>query len=245
MAFYEQLYRQLLSTLGDMALKEWYGKFTLFVAPDQDTYYRYFSNYTVPGDHIQSGGVYINRGYGHIALPSPDSTFNTQVLAHELCHALLSHHDLPLWLNEGVTQTVEIAIAGRLIRSERIKPLPEHPAFWDAERIALFWSGKGFDTPGDTSPMCYDLSLLIVRRFLALDRKRIAEVVSNAKHEDSGFAAFSRSFGQTPADFLTKYLGPGAWSTGHQLQPTVEQPPPGDPDERHDKTSENPLRHFC
>ena len=225
MVFYEQLYRQLRSTLGDMALKEWFGKFTLFIAPDQDTYYRYFSNYTAPGDHIQSGGVYINRGYGHIALPSPDSIFDTRVLAHELCHALLCHHDLPLWLNEGVTQATEIALAGQVIQDGHRKPLPDHRDFWDKDRIALFWSGRGFDTPGDTSSLCYDLSLRIVRAFLAIDRKGIAAVVINAKRQDSAFGAFRECFKQTPADFLNRFLGFGDWTAGHQLEVSTEQDP--------------------
>lgn len=212
---YEEILASLRTTLGAMALPAWHGKFTLFIAPDQDAYYRYHSLYCRPGEHIQSGGVYLNRGYGHIVLPSPDIMFQTRVVAHELCHALLCHHPLPLWLNEGVTQIAEAAIAGRPFIDGHSKTIKDHRAFWTSENITLFWGGQGFDTPGDTSALSYDLAYLIVQAFLALDRARMAAVVCRVDPGDAGFTAFREVYGQTPADLLAEMFGPGTWENGY------------------------------
>ncbi len=212
---YGEVLAKLRSTLQGMLRDEYLGKCTLFVAPDQETYYRYLSLYTAPGEHIQSGGVYLNRGNSHLVLPSPESMFHTRVIAHEMCHDLLGHHRLPLWLNEGVTQIAEAAIAGRPFIEGHSKTFKDHRAFWRPATIALFWSGKCFDVPGDTSALSYDLAYLIVQAFLALDRPSMAPVVCRATPDDAGFAAFSEAYGQTPADLLAEMFGPGDWSNGH------------------------------
>lgn len=212
---YEETLHTLRSALGDMALPSWYGKFLLLIAPDRDLYYRYHSAYCAPGEHIASGGVYLNRGYGHIVIPSPDSMFATRVIAHELCHALLVHHTLPLWLNEGVTQITEAAVAGRPLTDHSTK-FADHRAFWTPANIGNFWDGRSFDIPGDVSALSYDLAYLVVGAFLRLDRKAMATVVMQAKPDDSSFAAFSAAYGQTPADLLAEMFGPGDWGNGHR-----------------------------
>jgi len=212
---YEETLHTLRTTLGDMALPFWYGKFLILIAPDRTTYDRYYSAYCPPGEHIDSGGVYLNRGYGHIVIPSPESMFATRVIAHELSHALLVHHSLPLWLNEGVTQTAEAAVAGRAI-TEHSKKIEDHRAFWTPVNIGRFWDGRSFDIPGDPSALSYDLAYLIVGAFLRLDRKAMATVVVQAKPGDSGFAGFTAAYGQTPADLLAEMFGPGDWGYGHQ-----------------------------
>ncbi len=224
--FYEELLGRLRTTLGDMALPKWYGKFTVFVAPERDTYFRYHAIYTRPGEHKQSGGFYVNRGYGHVVLPSPESMFDTRVLAHELCHALLCHHTLPLWLNEGVTQTTETAIAGRTVSADHETTLKDHRAFWTPDNIGLFWSGEGFNTPGDTSTLSYNLAYLVVRAFLSVDRRAMAEVVRQARPDDAGFAAFQAVYGQTPVDLLTELFGAGDWERGHQRPDAPDGPAP-------------------
>ena len=218
----EDLLKRLRSTLGDMALQHWYGKFAIFTAPDQDTYYRYLSLYHRAGEHIQSGGVYINSGYGHIVLPEPATIQHSRVLVHEFCHALLHHHRLPLWLDEGITQTAEAAVAGRPINPGHDKTITDHRAFWRPTNIALLWQGHGFDTPGETSALCYDLSRLIFGAFLAVDRSLIAQVVTNASRDDAGFAGFQDAYGQDPADLLAELLGPGDWRTGLREEPRRE-----------------------
>ncbi len=212
---YDEVLATLRATLHGMLRAEYLGKCTLFIAPDQDTYYRYLSLYTAPGEHIQSGGVYLNRGNSHIALPSPESMFQTRVIAHEMCHDLLGHHRLPLWLNEGVTQIAEAAIAGRPFVEGQSKTIKEHRAFWTPDNIALLWGGKGFDTPGETAALSYDLAYLIVQAFLALDRARMAAVVCRAEPADAGFAAFREIYHQTPADLLEEMFGPGDWKNGY------------------------------
>ncbi len=219
---YDEVLATLRSTLQGMLRDEYLGKCTLLVAPDEDTYYRYLSLYTAPGEHIQSGGVHLDRGNSHIALPSPESMFHTRVIAHEMCHDLLGHHRIPLWLNEGVTQIAEAAIAGRPFVEGHSKTIPEHRAFWTPDNTALFWSGKGFDTPGETSAFSYDLAYLVVQAFLALDRPSMAAVVRRASPDDAGFAAFSEVYGQTPADLLAELFGPGNWGNRHA--PAVELP---------------------
>lgn len=212
---YDEVLATLRSTLQGMLRNEYLGKCTLFVAPDQETYYRYLSLYTAPGEHIQSGGVHLDRGNSHLVLPAPEAMFDTRVVAHEMCHDLLGHLRLPLWLNEGVTQLAEAAIAGRPFVEGHSKTFSEHRAFWTPANIGLFWSGKGFDTPGETSALSYDLAYLVVQAFLALDRPRMAAVVRQATPGDAGFAAFSEVYGQTPATLLTELFGPGDWTTGY------------------------------
>jgi hypothetical protein len=56
------------------------------------------------------GGVFLRKGYRHIALPPSLALQNT--LIHELMHNRLAHLPSPTWLSEGLAVTVERRIGG-------------------------------------------------------------------------------------------------------------------------------------
>ena len=94
---------RVLKVLSGIAVDDGYGKEVILVFKDQETYYTYTSNYEddVPAaeELSFSGGMYINRGYGHFVFVADDLTLIEPVIAHELTHSLMSHLPLPLWIN--------------------------------------------------------------------------------------------------------------------------------------------------
>ena len=81
---------------------------------DTDTYYDYIADmYPETGEFALTGGMFIDRGYGHLAMCMAYAGDHDRTIAHELSHALLRHLPLPLWLNEGVTQVIEDIVVDR------------------------------------------------------------------------------------------------------------------------------------
>lgn len=212
--FFEQKLHELRRLLGASALSKYFGKFMFVVPPTTDGFYAYYSDFTDDGEHIQPAGVYLNRGYGHVLFPSYDEANHAATIVHELCHALLVHLPLPLWINEGVTQIAEFTLAGRTVAADDAKSRAHHRAFWTPERIAGFWDGRSFDIPGDSSALSYDLALRIISGLLQQNRRGIHELLARAEPHDAGFAASREVYGITPAEWLDDFLGPGAWATG-------------------------------
>ena len=68
--FLENTLDRVLTTLDGIASDEGYGKHVVMIFRTLDQYYSYISYfYPEEGEFATSGGIYVNRGYGHFALP--------------------------------------------------------------------------------------------------------------------------------------------------------------------------------
>ena len=124
------------------------GPYVIVLFDSYERFYDYLSEFHRDGEYGGAGGIYINRGYGRIAIPSGHFGLRQSVIAHELTHAFTRFRYLPLWLDEALAmrmQHVMLKSPGfSLGREEQLN----FSAFWTPERIQHFWSGAGFKMPG-------------------------------------------------------------------------------------------------
>jgi ribosomal protein L40E len=195
--------------LGKAAWSGYHGKHVLLLFSDPDDYYAYVSYHHREGTHILSGGVFIRRGYAHIALPYVNTLSAQHVLVHELTHNLLCHLRIPLWLNEGLAVVIEGLVARRgFIMSRELAE--RHNNHWNDTNIQIFWAGKTFDMPGDDSELSYSLGEVLVR-LLSEKGADFIEFVKAADWRDGGQDAAINFLGQGLEEFLGGFLGPGNW----------------------------------
>ena len=157
----EHVVETIRGCLGKAAWNGYHGKHILLLFSDPDDYYAYISDYNQDGTHILSGGVFIRRGYAHIALPYFDTLSAQHTLAHELTHNLLCHLPIPVWLNEGLAVVVEglVTRRGFILDGDLIE---RHRYHWNETNIQTFWAGKTYDLPGDDSQLSYSLGEILV-----------------------------------------------------------------------------------
>ena len=182
MQFCQSLRRRIARNLLDIATDRIGGKHVVMVFASEDEYYDYIAHYYPDdgGEYAMSSGMFIHAGYGHFALFDGEMERMQPVIAHELTHCMLSHLPIPAWLNEGLAVNTERAIfphladpRGALYHPTEIRA--KHAAFWNADTIQEFWSGKSFLRSDDGNMLSYDLA------------QRITGV---AAHNDDAFRAF-------------------------------------------------------
>jgi hypothetical protein len=196
--------------LGKAAWSGYHGKHVLLLFSDPDDYYAYVSYYHREGTHILSGGIFIRRGYAHIALPYVNTLSAQHVLVHELSHNLLCHLPIPLWLNEGLAVLIEGQVARRgFIMSRELAE--RHRNHWNETNIQFFWAGKTFDMAGDDSELSYSLGEVLVR-LLSEKGADFVEFIKVADWRDGGQDAAINFFGQGLEEFLCGFLGTGVLS---------------------------------
>jgi len=144
-------------------------------------------------------------------------------LAHELTHAALSHLTLPLWLEEGLCQTFEHLLAGRVPLLLDGQLAARHKRYWNRRGLDEFWHGTGFAQPGKVQELSYQLAEVLLRllieesrpRLFGLvrrPRQRLLEFLRTADEEDCGAAACRESLQRELGDLAALFLGPGEWS---------------------------------
>ncbi len=182
MQFCQSLRRRIARNLLDISIERSGGKHVVMVFASEDEYYDYIAHYYPDdgGEYAMSSGMFIQHGYGHFALFEGEMEHMQPVIAHELTHCMLSHLPIPAWLNEGLAVNTEQAIfphlgdpRGALYHPNEIRA--KHAAFWNADTIQEFWSGKSFLRSDDGNMLSYDLA------------QRITGV---AAHSDDAFRAF-------------------------------------------------------
>jgi hypothetical protein len=185
------------------------GKHVLLLFADPEDYYSYISYFYRVGTHILTGGIFIRKGYAHVALPFKDMLSAQHTLAHELTHNLLCHLPIPTWLNEGLAVVMERAITRRgfMLDGDLIE---RHRNHWNEANIQAFWSGKSYNIPGDDSELSYSLGEILVNLISEKDAGFI-EFVKAADWRDAGQDAAVNHFGQGLEDFLGGFLGSGNW----------------------------------
>lgn len=209
--FLERSLKRILSSLDGIASDEGYGKHVVLMFDEQDRYYEYKSYfYPGEGEFILSAGTFLNAGYGHFAFPFMEMTAAEATSAHELTHALLKHLPLPLWLNEGFAVTMEDEICGSSPLRMEGERFAEHAAFWDAETIQEFWSGKSYNRTDEGSDLSYELGRYCLRA-LAHDYDVFAAFANAASFEDGGEAAAIEYYGGSLGGVIHQFFGEGDW----------------------------------
>ncbi|TQV75057.1 hypothetical protein FLL45_08945 [Aliikangiella marina] len=212
----EAIYRRIKSALADILDPKFDAaenfKHPIFVTSDIDLYYDYVSYfYPEDGEFQQSSGVFLRYGINHFVVPESEFEQLEAVVAHELTHAMLSHLSLPVWVDEGLAVNTETMITRQA--NYRLNPQKNsrHNDFWNEKTIQEFWSGEGFQKPGETSELCYHLAQIIVAS-MAEEHPSFVEFVRNAKYPDSGEAAAYKVFGGSLGAIIEQFFGPGDWS---------------------------------
>lgn len=177
----------------------------------QEAYYEYSAYFYPEGEHPLSAGVFLNREYGHIAIPFYDVSETEATIAHELTHCLLRHVPIPLWLNEGLAVTVEDELCSN--RPLRMDPerFAEHRAFWNKDTIQEFWAGKSFGRVDEGNSLSYELARYCVRA-LAHDLQAFFEFANRASCEDGGEAAAIEVYEGSLGGLIEQFFGAGEWS---------------------------------
>ncbi len=175
---------------GLTEVPEW-GHDVLLVFDDQETYYRYVSHfYPADGEFAFSGGMFIDAGCSHFATTKADLHVVEPVIAHETTHALLSHLPLPAWLNEGIAVNTEHRLCPPLRDPRGLGQTPwqmreRHRAFWNAQTLQEFWSGKSFLRPDEGNELSYDLARILVEQ-LGRDWESFRRFARAAQAADAG-----------------------------------------------------------
>jgi hypothetical protein len=227
--FLERIDERIRQTIPALLAETRHGKCPVLVFADASDFYEYVADYI--DDEGESGamsGVFLNRGYGHFALPSPDLESYISVMSHELCHAHLSHLSLPLWLDEAITQGVEHSITGVLPYALDRDIVERHRDYWDEESIQYFWTGDSFSFSDDGQELSYHLArflLYSLHQGGRTPREEIDRFILAATDEDAGQSAVQEVFGVTLGECLEPLLGEGCWDPGwlsEESEPSAE-----------------------
>lgn len=214
--FCQNTLRHIRGSLGELASDAGYGPYVVIVFADADAYYDYVAHYTPDGgEYTMSSGMFIHEGYGHFVTCVAELEHAEPVVAHELTHALLAHLPIPLWLNEGLAVNTEHALFPRLAAPRAALYSPDemrarHAAFWNADSIQDFWSGRAFQQAGDGVMLAYDLARTITA-LAARDEPAFRAFVADAHWQDAGLAA-EGELGYPLEHLLYAVLGEGDWA---------------------------------
>ncbi|MDB5388503.1 MAG: peptidase superfamily protein [Planctomycetaceae bacterium] len=199
--------------LGDLAKKSDQVPLAILLFRDADSYCRYTSPFDPEGAFLRSAGVCLRDGYVHIALrPYPLDTLQVTML-HEITHACLSHLELPLWLEEGITQMAEQAPLPVWSRfSLNREDASEIRQYWREQGLNDFWWGTGFQAIGAPQDFCYQLAHILFRLLISEHKQRVPEFVRRASAADAGECAARDALGKSLPDIAAMFLGPGEWA---------------------------------
>ena len=209
----ERSRRQILHLLDGIALDEGYGHSVIIMFATQDEYYDYVSNYYDPeGEFSTSGGMFLDRGYGHFVFPEGEMAALESTVTHELTHCYVRHLPIPAWVNEGLAVNTET----RIVRAPYSVFSPQevaakHARYWNSATIQEFWNGKSWLRPGDSNLLSYDLAQKCVA-LLARDFDVFRKFVHAAHLDDGGAAASLDCFAYPVENLAAAILGEGDWA---------------------------------
>lgn len=216
--FLERIDTRIQETIPALLPEALYGKCPVLAFTDDNDFYEYVSGYyDEDGEFGAMGGVYLDRGFGHFALPSPDLGRYVATMSHELCHAFVAHLPLPLWLNEAITQGVEHSITAALPYVLDREIIRRHRDYWNEELIQSFWAGESFHFPDDGQELSYHLARFILHSLHqggTTPREAMDQFFLTASYEDAGQSAAAEAFEISLGDCLVPLLGEGDWEPG-------------------------------
>lgn len=193
------------------------GKSIILIIAGSDNYYTHIADYWSDGEWGLSAGVHIRTRYPHVAvLESPRYQLN-QILAHELTHAAVHHLNLPLWIEEGMTQMFECDLASRAVDLDN-KEIASQKKFWRENGLDAFWSGASFYAADESQRYSYQLAEFLIRillsdyraRWFGFDRRPVLKLkrfFQESRLEDAGEAAAIEHLGLTLKELAAKSIG--------------------------------------
>lgn len=218
--FFEKALGYIMYHLKGIAADEGFGKHVALIFSDQDTYYQYISYfYENEGEFPLTGGIFLNREYGHFVFPFLEMYQAEATAAHELTHACLAHLPVPLWLDEGIAVSIENDLCGTSPLKMSSEDIRKHIAFWNEDTIQEFWNGRSFSRTDDGFNLSYDLARFCVKA-LSQNYHQFAAFVNTSTFEDSGEAAATEYFGGSLGGLIEQFFGPGNWSPKPETWPS-------------------------
>lgn len=217
LAFCERTRVRILRSLQDVASSWGHGPHVVLVFETLDEYYDYVGNYyPKSGVFGMSSGMFIQHGYGHFVFVSSDMHAMEPIIAHELTHCLLAPLSIPAWLNEGTAVNMEKQLVpegvdvrrGIFVQRELAK---KRAAFWNAQTIQEFWSGKSFKRPDEGSELSYELAEAMTK-LIARDYAQYRAFMHAAQRKDAGSEAARTVLGFGLEDLAAAVLGEGSWA---------------------------------
>lgn len=216
----QSVLRWIRGNLAEVAIERGGGKHVLIVFASTEEYYEYIGHYyPSDGEFAMSSGMFVSAGYGHFVMADGEMEQMQPTIAHELTHCLLSHLPIPAWLNEGMATNTEAALFPQLSDPALALYHPremaaKHAAFWNAETIQTFWSGKSFLRPDEGNLLSYDLAKRITAR-AAQDDTAFRAFVLDAHADDGGLGAQAH-LGYPLEHLIAAMLGEGDWAPNPQ-----------------------------
>lgn len=213
--FLEHARERLVHILGDVAWTDGKGKHVALRFTNLEDYYAYISHYYANGKHATSGGVFLHKGYAHIAYYELLSMNEERAtLAHELAHNLVAHLPLPRWLNEALAEAFDTDIGGSRPRMLDRELHAQHEAYWNAETIQQFWMGRSFNRP-EGQRVSYSLARLlldIINREVRPPPDFFRRFIKQTTWQDAGEAAALEQFEVGLGEIASVFLGDGDWA---------------------------------
>lgn len=211
----QRMLARITRNLAELADDGGWGRYVVMVFDDPDDYYAYVGHYYPEGgEYAMSSGMFIQAGYGHFVMPLEQIDAMEPVIAHELTHCLLAHLPIPAWLNEGLAVNTEHTLFPQLAAPQAQMYFPhevaaQHAAYWDADSIQAFWSGKSFLATDDGNRLSYDLAKKITA-LAARDERAFRAFVADAHLQDGGVDA-EHHLGFPVVHLVEAVLGEGPW----------------------------------
>ncbi len=222
--FLEQCLARISKGLPFMPKTPAYGKWPVLCL-DADLFYRYLNDYMDHEDEDGEededaglgavGGVFLNRGYGHFAMPDAEMGRYSAVLVHELTHAILHDCGLPNWLDEAIAVTIENHLIGESVYVLDREMIRRHQDYWTEPKIQKFWAGTSFWLPDEGQELSYHLAQFLFKALYqsgTTPPQKVSEFISDVSREDAGLESARKHLHLDLADILANLLGDGNWA---------------------------------
>jgi len=233
--FYEQSLSDILKHLEGVAVDDGFGKHVVFIMTNDDDYYAYISPFHSDGDNPMSGGICIrSSGYTHFVVPISRYDDGRHTVVHELTHCCTTHLPLPTWIDEALAMRMESALVSPQYLDLEEGIFDKHQRFWNKETIQQFWSGKSWDSSGDSNTLSYHLAQILWRKIekeIEVPSQAILDFAAAAHFDDAGEGACQKHLGLSLSDLVEDFLGEGNWTPQPDTWPSLPDTIPDLPEE--------------
>ncbi|MEM7697225.1 MAG: hypothetical protein AAF236_02335 [Verrucomicrobiota bacterium] len=216
----ERIGKQVRSSLSKVAGSPRDYPLAVLAFGEADHYYSYISAFYDSSleTYAMSGGLFIEDPqnaqivfHGAFGLETAQHDVSSRVLAHELCHAELFHLQLPMWLEEGITQDVEDSILNPAYEEPlTVRARPQrNREVWSPQNIQKLWTGLAFFEP-ELNEFAYYFSralVSLIRSELCRSPADFASFLVEAGRGDAGEKAFIDTFGDSLGVLVEEILG--------------------------------------
>lgn len=209
----DHAYRRLDKLLNRSEEERGHGKHVVLLLKTNEQYYDYISHYYAEREQPYgvSAGVFLRKGYRHTAINAVCRSSH-RTLVHELAHNMVALRPVPLWLNEGLAQTMEDMVPGYRAPIINARQVRLHRRYWGWFGLKHFWDGTAFSNIGSRR-LSYQLAEILFRNLLAHRQRsrRMTEFLAAAHFKDAGLAACQACLGCDLNTLVAEFLGPGPW----------------------------------